>query len=73
MVGVADVLSRKVQKLKSCGLAVVKVQHAAESLAFSNRSIGCDRSLGWHDQAVVESLMVSFQMVQPDNEIPILP
>src|SRR5215472_9697504 len=30
---------RMVQKLKSCSLAIVKVQHSAESLAFSNRSI----------------------------------
>jgi hypothetical protein len=55
--------SRMVQKLKSCGLAVVVIQHSAESVVGLHPSAFRDRSFRSHDETVFESLMVPFQMI----------
>jgi len=47
----------------SCGFAAVVIQHSAESLAFPQLSGGLHGSFGCHDQAIVESLVVSFHVV----------
>jgi hypothetical protein len=62
-VGFAHARSRYVQKLKSCRLAVVITEEAAESLTAPYRS-GCVADhLVWCDDPIAETLMISFKVV----------
>src|SRR5215831_14291648 len=54
--------SRMVQKLKSCGLTIVIVEHSGEPLVLSYSAVRRDR-LHWNNETIVESLMVTLQMI----------
>jgi hypothetical protein len=56
-----------VQKLRSRGLPVVVIQQSAESLTFPQASCSVDGSLGCHEESIVESLVVPFEMVMRDE------
>ncbi len=45
----------------------------AQPLASSDSSRLSRDSLDWNDQLIAEPLMVPLEVIQPDNEIPILP
>ncbi|PYR95340.1 MAG: hypothetical protein DMG16_30485 [Acidobacteria bacterium] len=51
----------------------VIIQQPTQALPPLNPSSRVDCSLHRNDQSIVEALMISFIMIQPDNEIPILP
>ena len=51
---------------------VVVVQHATQSLASLDRSIRVCRNRLGSNEPVAQPLMISFQMVQVDNLIPIV-
>ena len=62
-----------VQKVKSCGLAVVVLQHSAESVVGLHSSAFATAVFRSHDETVFESLMVPFQMIvrnEMSNRVP---
>src|SRR5262249_12256777 len=54
--------TRMVQKLKSCGLTIVIVEHSAEPLVPSYSAVRRDR-LHWNNETIVAPLMVTLQMI----------
>ena len=54
---------RNVQKLKSRRLAVVIVEEATDSLAFSHASCRCADNFDGFEKAIIEALMVPFSMI----------
>src|SRR5438874_447241 len=59
----SETLSRTIQKLESCCLTVVIIEQPAESLAASHCPGRSSDGFCWNNEAVVESLMIPFQMV----------
>jgi hypothetical protein len=55
--------SRYIQKLESCGLPVVVVEHSTESLSSSDASGCCRSAFDWSDKLVSQALMISLSMV----------
>ena len=53
--------------------SVVIIQQATQPLLALHWSDCLRRRSQWHDQPISQALMISFKMVQPDNEILILP
>jgi len=55
-----------------CCFSVVIIQQSAQPLAALHRSRYFMSCLDGHDQRISETLMIAFEMIQLDNEIPIL-
>jgi hypothetical protein len=59
--------ARSVQKLNSCGLPIVVIEHSSESSTSLHSSAGCYCGVCPHDEAVVEALVVPLPMVMHDE------
>jgi hypothetical protein len=55
--------SRYIQKLESCRLAVVVVEHSTKSLASSDASGLCRSAFEWTDKPVSQTLVISLSMI----------